>query len=170
MKSHSVNSSVREQVVECMFLGSLTQTLWTKGVVDFEILHAGSDHRGYDVLVEANGILRHIQLKSSLDGAKTSRQNVNLALGTKPSGCVIWVILDPESMDQIRYLWFGNEPGVPLDIPGGRIAKHTKGDSKGTKTERPGIRIVNKGEFTQVESIFEIAELLFGNFAGEDRR
>jgi len=84
---HSNDSSLREQYLEYVFLADLCREMWKRGE-PVDVLHSHTDRSGYDLLLEANGIQRHVQLKSSFEGAKTSRQNINIRLAERPSGCV----------------------------------------------------------------------------------
>jgi len=121
------------------------------------------DDAGYDLVVEANGVIRHIQLKSSFRGAKTASQKVHLRLGEKPSGCVIWLIFEPKTLDLGPFLWFGSSPGKALpDLASFKVARHTKGDATGHKAERPMIRVVPKGRFMSLATIEELLGVLFG--------
>src|SRR6476620_10460783 len=63
-------SSCLEKVLEHRFLAELTSALWLGGVRDFEVLRSDVDSHGYDLVIEANGILRHIQLKAMVCGGK----------------------------------------------------------------------------------------------------
>lgn len=163
---HSEASSLREQYIEYGFLADLCREMWQRGIA-VDVLHCHTDRSGYDVVLEANGIQRHVQLKSSFDGAKTSRQNVNVQLAEKPSGCIVWIRFDPDTLIHTGYLWFGGAPGTPLPHISDRIAKHTKGDREGTKAERHGIRVINKGQFKRVESISWLADILFGDSSSQ---
>ena len=109
------------------------------------------------------GIIRHIQLKASYRGASTSSQKVQLSLGSKQSGCVIWMQFDPDTLDLGPFLWFGGEPGLPLeDISGKQVAKHTKGNAEGVKLERPNLRVLKKGDFKMFVTIEDVVSRLFG--------
>ena len=110
---HTNWSSYREAVLEHLFVGELLRTLWRRSV-HAEILRPLVDDAGYDLVVAANGGTRHIQLKSSFLDAKTARQSVNVELGRKPSGCVVWLRFDETTLRFDEYLWFGNRPGQPL--------------------------------------------------------
>ncbi len=160
---HSRPSSFREKVVEHLFLGELLKALWRRGAYDVEIARPEIDNAGADLIMGRADVVRHVQLKSSFLGAKTRRQTLNVALGRKPSGCVIWIIFNPETLEPIHYLWFGGAPGSALSgvekLP---KAKHTKGDSQGKKAERPNMRVVNKGQFQTIDSIEALIEALFG--------
>lgn len=163
MDDHFLHSSLRESMLEHLFLSELMRALWRRGSRDFEVLHAATDNRGYDVAVEVQGLLRHIQLKTSYDGARTARVSVNTALASKPSGCVIWMIFDTETLGFTRFYWFGAEPGRPIPDLGARVAKHTKGNAHGIKTERPDIRVLAKGSFEPLQTISDVADRLFGH-------
>ena len=153
-------SSYREILVEHLFVGELLRTLWPHRV---EVMKPQVDDGGYDLVMEAGGVIRHVQLKSSTRRAKTARQNVHQDLREKPSGCVIWIQFDEDEFELGPFLWFGNSPDQPLpDLTGFRVAKHTKGDSTGVKKERPAIRVIPKGKFREVNTIVEVAEDLFG--------
>ena len=136
LDSHTTHSGLREQVLEHLFLGELLRCLWRQGHRDIEVLKAEVDNAGYDLVIECNGIMRHIQLKSSYEGAKTNRVKINTALTNKPSGCVIWMVFDPKTVDLGPFYWFGGSPGRPLPSLGDRVAKHTKGDAKGGEEKK----------------------------------
>lgn len=154
-------SSLREQNLEYGFLDGLCRVMWKRGEL-MDVLHSHTDQSGYDLLLDAGGVQRHIQLKSSYIGAKTSRQKINLRLAERPSGCVVWVRFDPQTLSQNSFLWFGGAPGQPLPELGDRVARHTKGDAEGTKAERQGIRVLNKGAFETIDSFELLADRLFG--------
>jgi hypothetical protein len=158
---HNAASSLREQYLEYALLGTLCQEIRKRGM-EMDILRSHTDRNGYDILLEANSIQRHVQLKSSFVGAKTSRQKINVKLAEKPSGCVIWVWFDPASLEVVDYLWFGAEPGQPVPDLGSRIGRHAKGNSDGYKAERSDIRVLNKGQFATIMSAQDLADHLFG--------
>lgn len=160
--AHTAQSSTREKVIEHVFLSDLLRCLWCQGARDIEVLRAEVDKGGYDVVLEANGFLRHIQLKSSHRLAKTADVGINIALARKPSGCVIWIRFDPETLALGPFLWFGGEPGAPLPLLGNQVGKHTKPNTEGQKAERPNIRVLKRGRFTVLATIADVAHALFG--------
>ena len=160
--AHSLESGLREKVIEHLFVGDLLRCLWRKGARDIEVLHAEVDRGGYDLVLECNDILRHVQLKASYQAAKTARVGININLAKKPSGCVIWIRFDADTMDLGPFLWFGGSPGAPLPPLGDRIGKHTKGDRTGRKAERPNIRILAKGQFEALATMDAVVAELFG--------
>ena len=163
MSIHSEHSSHREKLLEHLFIGEVLRYLWCQGVTTAEFLRPEVDSGGYDIVIACNSIIRHIQLKSSYRGAKTARQNVNLRLAEKPSGCVVWMMFDKTTLAVGPFLWFGGLPGQPLpDIHNFQVAKHAKGNAQGVKAEKPNIRVLNRGVFDHIESIPELVERLFG--------
>jgi hypothetical protein len=163
MEEHFRNSSLRESLIEHLFIGELLKCSWLIGDFNFEVSKPEVDNSGYDIVLEAQGVIRHVQLKAAFVGAKTARQNVHIDLMKKPSGCVIWVYINSGTLELGPYLFFGGNPGEPLpDISSYPIAKHTKGDAAGIKAERPNIHVVNKGHFITYRSIPELYNALFG--------
>lgn len=162
-QSHSLHSSLREKILEHLFIGDVLKSLWQKGLRDIEVLKAELDSGGYDVVISCQEIIRHIQLKASCKGSATSEQKVQLSLGTKPSGCVVWMQFDPEGLNLGPFYWFGGLPGQPLpDITNKKVAKHTKGNAQGEKLERPNLRVLVKRDFIKLETINDAVFQLFG--------
>ena len=161
---HTEHSSYREKLIEHLFIGELLKISWKNGDCQLEVAKPEVDNSGYDVVVEANGVIRHVQLKASYIGGKTSRQKVHLKLADKPSGCVVWIYFNEDTLELGPFYFLGSEPGLPLpSIEDAQIARHTKGDRYGHKAERPNIRYLNKGDFTSYESAEDIYQALFGN-------
>lgn len=160
--THSTDSSLREKLIEHLFIGELFRHLWTKGIRQIEVLRPEVDRGGYDVVLECNGVLRYVQLKSSCRSAKTSRIDVNLNLSAKPNGCVIWIFFDTDTLALGPFLWFGRSPGNNGIDLGQRVGHHTRGRQDGMRTMRPNIRVLRKGQFERLPAISDIAERLFG--------
>ena len=160
--AHTIDSSLREKVIEHLFIGDLLRCLWRQRIRDIEVLRADVDRAGYDLVLESDGVLRHVQFKASYRGSKTANVGIHVNLAEKPSGCVIWIWFDPETMDLGPFLWFGGQPGETLPPLGDRVGKHTKGDRTGLKAERPNIRVVRKGQFSELATMDDIALALFG--------
>lgn len=162
MKEHSLNSSFREKLIEHLFVGELLKLSWVNKDHSLEVSKPEVDNSGYDLIIEAQGVLRHIQLKAAFVGAKTSRQNIHVSLAAKQSGCLVWVYFDKNNLGLGPFLFFGGKSGEPLpDLSNLKIAKHTKGDADGFKAERPNIRTINKGSFTVYETIEALYHALF---------
>jgi hypothetical protein len=160
--NHSTQSSRREMVLDHAFMGELLRYLWRTLDCNIEVLRSQVDNAGYDVVLDCNGICRHVQFKSSHRESKTREVGINMALAAKPSGCVIWIMFDQHTMDLGPYLWFGGKPGRPLPSLGGRVIKHTKGNRDGYKAERPNMREVRKSQFKVLQTMEDVAVALFG--------
>lgn len=91
------HSVLREKVVEHIFLADLSRTLLLDLKLPFEVLRGEFDANGYDVVIEAAGLLRHIQLKATVSDGKRANVDIQLSLAEKPGGCVIWMFVDPRN-------------------------------------------------------------------------
>lgn len=158
---HFLHSTLRERIVEHVFVGDMLRRLWQRGITDVEVLRSEFDAGGFDLLVGHGKVLRHIQFKSTRTDGKAANVKVSLKLAEKPSGCVIWIIVSPElSFD--HFLWFGGSPGAPLpSLNELRVAKHTKGNADGVKLERPNHRVIPRGRFEKLHSLDAVLTRLF---------
>ena len=163
LADHTRHASLRASIIDHLFLGELLRCLWAQGFRAIELLRAEVDAAGYDILIECNGIARHIQLKSSYDGARTNRVPINAALASKPCGCVVWIKFDPVTMRLGPYLWLGDIPGKPIAL-GDRLARHSRGPA-GAKGVRPNIRVVQRTSFVVLDRMEDLATKLFGKAA-----
>jgi hypothetical protein len=136
--AHSSDSSLREQALGHLFLGQLLAFMWQNGGRDIEVLKSEVDRGGYDVVLEANGIIRHVQLKSSFRGSKVREVDISTKLLHKPGGCILWLEFDRENLAIEGYYWFGGKAGTALPDLGVRISRHSKADSNGKKNPRLG--------------------------------
>jgi hypothetical protein len=137
--------------------------MWRRGTRDIEILKSEVDRGGYDVVLEANGVIRHVQLKSSFRGSKVREVDISTKLLHKPNGCIIWLEFDRETLAIERFYWFGSEAGSNrLPNLGERISRHSKGNSKGAKNPRLGHRVVKKRDFQVLADICDVVRELFG--------
>lgn len=162
MSRHTQHSTFREKLVEHLFIGELLKLSWQTENCSLEVAKPEVDNSGYDLIAEANGIVRHIQLKSTYHGGVNRQQKVHMRLSEKPSGCVIWVYFNEDTLELGPFYYFGGKPGEPLpSLEGSKTARHTKGDQDGYKAERPNLKVVNKGQFKLCESVREIYHALF---------
>ena len=166
-------SSFREKLLEHVFVSELLQEAWLNRHQTVEVLRSEVDDSGYDLVLECNGVIRHVQLKSSKADAKTSKQNVNIKLAEKPSGCVMWLVFQEDATAKrlkLHYLFFGGGPGRPLcedeKLNSFKVGKHAKGDASGHKSERPSIRVIPKNKFTNIRGMAELMDRLFGSAPG----
>lgn len=159
---HSFDSSLREQALGHIFLGQLLAFMWRNDGRDIEVLKSEVDRGGYDLVLESNGVIRHVQLKSSFRGSKVREVSVNTRLLGKPSGCILWLEFDPVSLAIEQFYWFGGPARAALPDLGERRSRHSKANSKGEKNERPAHRVVAKRDFRALVNIGEVVEELFG--------
>ena len=160
--NHSHHSTLRERIVEHVFIGEILRALWRRELTDVEVLRSEFDAHGYDLVMVRGQIVRHVQLKTIIEGGKAADVKISLKLANQPSGCVIWIVIDKD-LQLKSYLWFGGLPGAPLpDIRDLKVAKHTKGDASGIKAERLQHRIVKRNRFEKLESPEDILIKLFG--------
>ncbi len=161
--AHTAQSSFREKTLEHIFVGECLRCLWRIGVHNAEVLQADVDGAGYDIVFDVGGVLRHIQLKSSVQDSSTSVQKINRKLAEKPSGCVVWIRFGDESLNLGPFLWFGGAPNRPLpDLGKFKTAKHTKANTKGEKLNRPNIVVIPAAKFERLDTIEAVVDKLFG--------
>jgi hypothetical protein len=161
-----LKSTFYEQLVEHVFIAEILQEVWYRHGKTTEVLRSEVDASGFDLVLECQNIMRHVQLKTSGINSKTTTQKVNIALAQKASGCVIWLLRHEDSVTHrmnLKYLFFGARPGEPLpSLDGFKVGKHTKVSKAGIKGERPFIRVVPKRHFELLPSITELVQRLFG--------
>jgi hypothetical protein len=59
-------------LLEHLLIGELLKHSWLHHGAELEVSQPVIDRSGHDVVLEANGITRHVQLKASASGASTS--------------------------------------------------------------------------------------------------
>ncbi len=160
-------SRAREQLLEHQFLGELVRRMLLEGRT-CEVLRAEFDASGHDVVLESEGILRHVQLKAMRADGRRAHVGVHTALAAKPSGCVVWMLVDPETLTVSEFLWLGGPPAQPLPDLGGTVVRHTKADSSGVKGVRPDFRQVRRSQFERVADYPGLIERLFGTDVQRD--
>jgi hypothetical protein len=162
-KAHYMQSTLREKIVEHVFVGDALRRLWQRGITDVEILRSEFDAGGYDLVMSHGKVVRHIQFKISKVDGKRRSITASVKLMDKPSGCILWLFVDPD-LNIKSYRWYGNAPGKPLDdISGFPTAKHTKGNSNGDKNERPDQRVITLTRFSKddLKTIDQVLDRLF---------
>lgn len=162
MSKHNEHSSYREKLIEHLFAGELLKLSWLEHECGLEIAKPEVDNSGYDIIAECFGIVRHIQLKASHTSSSTAQHKIHTKLADKPSGCMVWIIFDEETLEFKEFLFYGDQAGEPLpSIDKLKVAKHTKGNKDGIKNERPNIRVINKNQFKSMTSINSLYTELF---------
>lgn len=159
-------SSMREKVFEHIFLGQLGAELLARGV-EYSELHSTVDWDGFDVLLEAGSIQRHTQLKVMRRGGARADLTVNTRLAMRPSGCVVWLTYDPATRDFCDIRWFGGSPGEPLPDLGDKIAKHTRANSKGVKSERWDHRVLAASRLERLSDLSHLVDRMFGQLPAD---
>ena len=159
---HYLKSRYREKVVEHIFVGELLRHLWAKGMDGVEILTPEVDASGYDLVLTLGAIVRHVQIKCSIDGGKTEEQQINASLALQPSGCIVWIVVEERTLQFRRFLWFGGKPGQPLpDLSGFRNARHVRANAQGVKAFRLNTKIVTRSRFTVLPNMTALVQALF---------
>lgn len=156
---HYKYSSLRENIVEHLFVGLALKELWSHGVVDVEILRSEFDAYGYDLVVSRGNLVRHIQLKSGI-----SLKSVALSqfLAERPSGCLIFIGLD-YALNMTSFWFYGAEPGRPLPaINELKPTKRATANSQGIKPLRMNHRDVPPSAFTKLDNLSQVLEVLLG--------
>jgi hypothetical protein len=158
---HFTHSTLREHIVEHVFVGDVLRALWRRGVTDIEVLRPEFDAHGYDIVMTRGKIVRHIQLKTQAAG----KVSVGRALAEKPSGCVVWIGLKKDTLELGPFMWFGGSPGDPLppisNFPNPRRPTH---DSKGARPLRKHHHQLPPNAFTRLKTLDEVLIRLFGEF------
>jgi len=155
------HSSMRENYLMHLLLAQLGLELDARGV-EYDELRSAVDREGFDVLIGAGGIARHIQVKAKVLGGARSEVTINTRLAAKPSGCVVWLSFDPVTRDFSEIRWFGGKPGAPLPDTGTIVARHTRANSQGVKAERPEHRVLKARHFERLSNIAHLVDRLFG--------
>ena len=156
-----LNSTLREKIVEHLFVGELLRQLWRQGILNVEVLRSEFDSSGYDVAVSQGDIIRHIQLKTTTRDAKRRSVGVHRALAEKPSGCVLWVCVDND-LNLGPFYWFGSALGERLpSLDGCRPSKRATANAQGIKPQRSHHVKLKRSSFTRLENIAEVMGRLF---------
>ena len=101
-------SSYRERVLEHQLVGEILRELWLRHAYAVEVLRAEVDAAGYDIVLEHQLVVRHIQLKATRAGGKRASVGANIQLCNKPSGCVIWFDVAPDTTRPTGpFYWLG---------------------------------------------------------------
>lgn len=162
MSLATTHSVFRERMFEHQLLFELMRHAWKHDEATLEVSQPAIDNSGHDLVLEARGVTRHVQLKTSWVTARADSQNVQLGLASKPSGCVLWMLVDENCMECSSYLFFGAGPGEPLpSIADFKVAKHARANKTG-KSERPNVREVRRSRFSILTGIPHLYETLFG--------
>jgi len=163
-KKDFLHSNLRERIVEHVFVGDTLRSLWQNNIVDVEVLRSEFDAHGYDLVMTRGAIVRHIQFKTGTS-KKPGNVSVSRALGSKPSGCVIWIHIN-DHLDLGPFYWFGGAPSRPLpNIDHYKVSKHPRRNKKGEHPLRQNHRMVPGAKFEKLARIEELLMRFFGNLS-----
>jgi hypothetical protein len=159
--AHFHHSTLRERIIEHVFVGDALRALWRHGIVDVEVLRSEFDTHGYDLVMARGRVVRHIQFKTGT-AKKPGDVSVALSLADKPSGCVIWICVSPD-LKIGPYFWFGGKPGEPLPPIShyGNPLRATR-NKDGVRPARRNHRAIPASEFRLLPSLDDVLEALFG--------
>lgn len=158
--AHYRHSSLRERIVEHVFVDDALRELWRLGVMDAEVLRSEFDAHGYDLVMSYRSVVRHIQFKASTR-KRPYRISIARSLFEKPSGCVIWIGVTPD-LAMGPFYWFGGLPGKSLPKTEGLRAAKGRRNMTGRRLDRPNHVYILDSKFLRVDSLREVLRLLFG--------
>jgi len=144
-----------EKLMEHLFLAEVLQECWFRRGQAVEVLRAEVDAAGYDLVLEVDGRIRHVQLKASLQGGKTAKQTINRKLVERVGGCVVWVTygVDEENgRARLTYRWWDKGMGLPA----------TPGVNPVTKKVRPNTAVLKRADFESIPDTKSLVDRLFG--------
>jgi hypothetical protein len=108
-KAHYRHASLRERIVEHIFVGDALRDLWRQGITDVEVLRSEFDAYGYDLVMSRGSVVRHIQLKASTRKKPVrvaiSRLRANYPQCEKPLVCDPSQRLEETVLRQSLVIW-----------------------------------------------------------------
>lgn len=158
-------SSSFEHLVETTFLSELIQEMWFVRGQLIDVMHSTVDAFGYDLVLQAGPVIRHVQLKAKRKSARTARYNLSVQLQNQPAACAIVMEWEPNEAGRIQldYRFLGGGPFERIPDLGDTLAKHTKGNAQGVKGTRAALRVVALGKFERLPDIAALTARLFGD-------
>src|ERR1700691_4887710 len=161
MSEHDfTHASLRERIVEHVFLGDLLRALWNGAVRDIEVLRPEFDTHGYDIVLNRGPIVRFLQLKT-LSG-RNRKFGIGTPLADKPGGYVVCISVKSETLELGPFYWFGGAPGEQL--PGfsqSPYARRATPNAAGDKPIRKNHRAVPLSHFEKVQTMANLIARLF---------
>ena len=160
-EQHAHHSILRERILEHWLVGEVMRRLWMVGRTDIEVLRSEFDRGGYDLLLDLGGVVRHVQLKTSRKAGSTSEVTISLELARRPSGCVVWAVVDDDlSLNHFR--WFGGAPGDALpNVSELKLAKQARANAQGVKADKPNFRRLPASQFVRLATVDDLLDKLF---------
>jgi len=157
----SRHSTYLESVRGNLFIADLQRDGILRRNQPIKVFRPDVDDEGIDVVLECNGIIRHVQIKSVAANGATREWGIHAQLMNRPSGCAVLIRADAEL--NLEYAYFGGKTGEKIpDLGGFTVLKHTKANSLGVKLPRPNLRKVPFRAFVKMDSIQTLSDTLFG--------
>ena len=156
---HYQHSSLRERIVEHVFVGDALREFWRQGVTNVEVLRSEFDAYGYDLVMSYGPVVRHIQFKASTK-KKPYKVSIARSLFEKPSGCVIWIGVSSD-LHLGPFYWLGGQPGQPLPMADKLKTAKGRRNKDGVRTDRQNHVYIPDSHFTRVDSLRDILRRLF---------
>jgi hypothetical protein len=159
--AHFTHSTLRERIVEHVFVGDALRALWRRGIHDVEVLRPEFDAHGYDLVVARGRTVRHVQFKAG-QARRPKKVSLARALAEKPSGCAIWISVSP-ALDMGPFFWLGGSPGEPLPS----LAEHSASrrptpNKNGERPVRQNHVDVPARAFSKLDTLDDVLVALFG--------
>jgi hypothetical protein len=158
---NSIHSTLRERIVEHVFVGEVLRMLWRRGITNVEVMRPEFDAHGYDLVMVRKKIVRHIQFKT---GKSKNPVDVSVSrlLASAPSGCVIWIRVT-DALDLGPFFWFGGAPGVRLPpIDKFEVPRRATRNKQGEQPLRLNHRLIPNAKFKQLRTLDDVLVALFG--------
>ncbi len=86
-----IDSRYVESIMEHGLLSDLLQYCWFVQDHRVEVIRPEVDLGGYDLVLEAKGRVRHVQLKSRWQDGGNREVRINSRLREHPDPCVVWI-------------------------------------------------------------------------------
>ena len=160
-RAGSIRSRDRENLIEHVFISEVLQECWFVREQPIEVLRSEVDAYGYDLVLECNGIVKHVQLKATESGSSTRKQIVNRFLQQKVGGCVVWIVFKQHpnvGRVSLTYRYFGGKrPRDRMPTLG-----DTPAMSPRSKTIRPNTRVLDIRQFEAIPTTEALINRMFG--------
>lgn len=152
-----------EAALRHAFLAELYSYLWkVSPATSLQVFTADADDMGFDLLLTANGQIRHVQLKSSFVGSATKAVRIRDSLLKQKGGCILGCHHLKEDLRIQNYSFLGyTHDKEELDLTLFPPARDTRADSTGKKKLLQGTRLIPWTTFHQNLNIATVALCLF---------
>ncbi len=114
-----------EKVMEHVFLGRLLEECWFRRGRVVEVMRAEVDAAGFDLILEVDGVVRHVQLKATKKGGSTKFVDVNRRLAARQGGCIVWMEYEASSHSGLGVVYRWREASE-LPAKEGKSPRHSR--------------------------------------------